>query len=32
MGPDINQMLESCDGALIIGDRALNSAKTSRIW
>lgn len=27
MGPDINQMLESCDGALIIGDRALNSAK-----
>lgn len=27
MGPDINQMLDSCDGALIIGDRALNSAR-----
>ncbi len=26
MGPDIEKMLEECDGALIIGDRALSSA------
>jgi len=27
MGPDFDLMLESCDGALLIGDRALESAK-----
>ena len=27
MGPDFDLMLESCDGALLIGDRALDSAK-----
>ena len=26
MGPDIETMLESCDGALIIGDRAISAA------
>ncbi|MBI87410.1 MAG: hypothetical protein CMB67_00050 [Euryarchaeota archaeon] len=26
MGPDISSMLESCDGALIIGDRAITSS------
>jgi|TARA_B100000809_G_scaffold35130_1_gene30806 chorismate dehydratase len=26
MGPDISSMLESCDGALLIGDRALSAA------
>ena len=26
MGPDIESMLEECDGALIIGDRALSAA------
>ena len=26
MGPDISTMLESCDGALLIGDRALSAA------
>ena len=26
MGPDIEMMLESCDGALIIGDRAISAA------
>ena len=29
MGPDIEKMLEECDGALIIGDRALSSALMS---
>ena len=27
MGPDIDAMLENCDGALIIGDRALDASK-----
>lgn len=27
MGPDFDLMLDSCDGALLIGDRALESAK-----
>ena len=27
MGPDLNSMLEACDGALLIGDRALEGAK-----
>ena len=26
MGPDIDSMLDECDGALIIGDRAMNAA------
>ena len=26
MGPDLGQMLERCDGALLIGDRALDEA------
>ncbi len=29
MGPDLEQMLESCDGALLIGDRAISAAQTS---
>ena len=27
MGPDLNGMLEKCDGCLLIGDRALESAR-----
>ena len=27
MGPDLGQMLDRCDGALLIGDRALDEAK-----
>jgi chorismate dehydratase len=29
MGPDFDLMLDSCDGALLIGDRALESAKNN---
>ena len=29
MGPDLDTMLERCDGALLIGDRALDRAKTN---
>ncbi len=29
MGPDLDSMLDRCDGALIIGDRALERAKTN---
>ena len=29
MGPDLDSMLERCDGALLIGDRALDRAKTN---
>ena len=29
MGPDLDSMLEACDGALLIGDRALEGAKAS---
>ena len=29
MGPDISSMLESCDGALLIGDRALSAASSN---
>jgi chorismate dehydratase len=29
MGPDLEKMLESCDGALLIGDRALHHAENS---
>ena len=28
-GPDLDSMLERCDGALLIGDRALDRAKTN---
>lgn len=28
MGPDIDTMLDNCDGALIIGDRALDASKS----
>ena len=27
MGPDLHGMLDRCDGALLIGDRALESAR-----
>ena len=30
MGPDIESMLNACDAALLIGDRALNAAKKGR--
>ena len=29
MGPDLESMLDSCDGCLLIGDRALESAKSN---
>ena len=29
MGPDLDSMLERCDGALLIGDRALDRAKSN---
>ena len=29
MGPDLENMLENCDGALIIGDRAISAAQSS---
>ena len=29
MGPDLDTMLERCDGALLIGDRALDRAKSN---
>ena len=29
MGPDLESMLDACDGALLIGDRALEGAKES---
>jgi len=29
MGPDLEKMLESCDGALLIGDRAISSAQSN---
>jgi chorismate dehydratase len=32
MGPDLGQMLERCDGALLIGDRALDEATRHPEW
>ena len=29
MGPDLNSMLENCDGCLLIGDRALEAARSN---